>query len=55
MNFRLWIAARRLAAIVFMGAAVFLGTEPAIAAPIAIAPYTLTSFKWSATERSDRA
>jgi hypothetical protein len=48
MNFRLWFAARRLAAMVCMGAAVLLGTEPAIAAPIAapiaIAPYTLTTF-----------
>ena len=44
MNFRLWLAARPLAAMVCMGAGVLLGTEAAIAAPIAIAPYTLTTF-----------
>jgi hypothetical protein len=44
MNFRLWLAARGLAAMVCMGAAVLLGAEQAIAAPIAIAPYTLTTF-----------
>jgi hypothetical protein len=44
MNFRLSLAAPRLAAMVCMGAAVLLGTEPANAAPIAIAPYTLTTF-----------
>jgi hypothetical protein len=45
MNSRLWLAARRLlAATVCMGAAIFLGAEQAIAAPVAIAPYTLTTF-----------
>lgn len=45
MNSGLRLAARSmLAATVCMGAAVFLGAEQAIAAPVAIAPYTLTTF-----------
>src|SRR4029077_3815778 len=44
MNFRLSLTARRLAATLCMGAAVLLGAEPVIAGPVAIAPYTLTTF-----------
>src|SRR5260370_4107411 len=44
MNSQLSLAAARMAATVSMGAAVFLGAEQAIAAPVAIAPYTLTTF-----------
>ena len=48
MNSRLSRAARRLAATVCIGAAIFLRAEQAIAAPtatpLAIAPYTLTTF-----------
>ena len=44
MNFRLSLAARRLAATVCVGAAVLVGVEQANAAPVAIAPYTLTTF-----------